>query len=268
MKFTPKSLPGNVNVSKTHPIKELFWLAGGMFLLAGSLYFLLGLLADWGVAKTSPDIENWLGEQAVQEFAAEPDARLQTHLDAVLDAAPQDSVLHDYTFTVYRSNEDLVNALALPGGRIIVYAGLLQEVESENELTMILAHELGHFAHRDHLRGLGRGLGLAVAGALLFGYDNSAGDLLASTLFTYQVKYSQTQEENADSFGLDLLVSRYGHAGGAVDFFARAGRTADGRGSYVFAAHPHPEERLEKLEARISEQGYVVGPVLPLSFKP
>ena len=66
MKFTPKSLPGNVNVSKTHPIKELFWLAGGMFLLAGSLYFLLGLLADWGVARTSPDIENWLGEQAMQ----------------------------------------------------------------------------------------------------------------------------------------------------------------------------------------------------------
>ena len=46
-----------------------------------------------------------------------------------------------------------MNAVALPGGNIVVFAGLLKEIKSENELAMILGHELGHFAHRDHLRG-------------------------------------------------------------------------------------------------------------------
>ena len=268
MKFTPKSLPGNVNVSTTHPIKELFWLAGSLFLLVGILFFMLGLLTDWAVTKTSPDIENWLGEQAMREFSAEPDERLQPRLDAILAPVPSASPLHDYTFTVSRSEEEQVNALALPGGNIIIYAGLLKQVESENELAMILAHELGHFAHRDHLRGLGRGLGLAVTAALLFGYDNPAGDFISNTFFTYQIKYSQTQEERADIFGLDLLVQRFGHAGGATDFVARAAQAFDGWSGHLLASHPHPGARIDRLKVRISDQGYAVGPVQPLSFKP
>ncbi len=126
--------------------------------------------------------------------------------------------MHRYNFTIYLSDSDDVNAIALPGGRIVVFKGLLDQVESENELAMVLAHELGHFAHRDHMRGLGRGLGLAVATALLLGENNSASGLISKAVLTFQVKYSQSQESAADQFGVDLLTARYGHAGGAPAF--------------------------------------------------
>ena len=40
--------------------------------------------------------------------------------------------------------------------------GLLENVESENELAFVLGHELGHFRNRDHLRGLGRGIAFSL----------------------------------------------------------------------------------------------------------
>jgi predicted Zn-dependent protease len=49
---------------------------------------------------------------------------------------------------VYLMENEEINAVALPGGNIVVFTGLVAQVESENELAMVLAHEMGHFTHR------------------------------------------------------------------------------------------------------------------------
>ncbi len=265
MKFTPKQLDENVNVSKTHPLVELLWLIGGLALIAGSVFFLLGVTTDWAAKKTPVRVESWLGNLAINEFPAEESPALQQRLDALLAVTPEGSPLHDYHFKIYRVETEDVNALALPGGRIVVFDGLLEQVESENELAMILAHELGHFAHRDHLRGLGRGLGLAVASILFLGEDNSASDLISKSLLTFQVKYSQDQESAADQFGVDLLTARYGHAGGATTFFARLAEDAGSKIPYVLASHPHPDNRIDALNERIEQKSYTIEKTLPVA---
>ncbi len=264
MKFTPKVLDDNVNVSKTHPLAELGWLVGGLTLITAVVFISLGLLSDWAVRHTPVKAERWLGDRALLQFPGEPNGPLQARLDALLAILPPDSPLHEYKFKVFLSPTEEVNAIALPGGNIVVYAGLLQQVESENELAMVLAHELGHFAHRDHLRGLGRGLGLAVISMLVFGENSSASALAAKTLSGFQATYSQGQESAADSFGLDLLGQRYGHVGGGTDFFARLGSKQGGRFAYILASHPHPQARVEKLEQLTSAQGYRLGTTEPL----
>ena len=75
---------------------------------------------------------------------------------------PPDSPISNRPFHVYVTEVDDINAIALPGSNIIVFSGLLQNIQSENELVMVLGHELGHYAHKDHLRGLGRGLGISL----------------------------------------------------------------------------------------------------------
>jgi Zn-dependent protease with chaperone function len=65
--------------------------------------------------------------------------------------------LPKFSYKVSVHDQATVNAVALPGGNIIVFKGLLTELKSENEVAMILAHELGHYAHRDHLHGIGQG---------------------------------------------------------------------------------------------------------------
>ena len=265
MKFTPKQLDGNVNVSPTHPLIELFWLVGGLVLLVGLFFFILGVTTDWVVSKTPLKIENWMGELALNEFPAEENHGLEERLQALVDSLPESSLLHKYKFRVFLVDTEDVNAVALPGGNILVYTGLLKILKSENELAMVLAHELGHFAHRDHLRSLGRGLGVVVATTLLFGEGSSASSLVSKALLTFRAQYSQEQETAADRFGLDLLVKRYNHAGGATDFFSRLTDKAGDELPYLLASHPHPQSRIEALNERIKAQHYPVRETQPLA---
>lgn len=264
MKFTPKHIDENVNVSKTHPLVELAWLVGGMLLLAVVFYLVLGVTADLAVAKIPIKAEVWLGEHFVDSFEAKEDEPLRRRLQTLLDNLPADSPLHNYTFTVQLVKNKEINALALPGGHIVVFSGLVEQAESENELAMVLAHELGHFAHRDHLERLGRGLGLTVATMLVFGEDSAVSRLVSNLFLVTESSYSRQQESEADRFGLDLLVSSYGHAGGAADFFARVGKKAGSRGPYLLASHPHPDDRIEELQRLIRENGYPVEMTTPL----
>ncbi|MCF6266738.1 MAG: M48 family metallopeptidase [Desulfuromusa sp.] len=264
MIFTPKQLDENVNVSKSHPLIELLWLLGGLILLVGLIFFLLGVTADWAASKVPVKVENWIGQQALKEFPAEENLPLNLRLQSLIDSLPEDSLLHQYKFHIFLVDSVEINALALPGGNIIVYSGLLKQVQSENELAMILAHELGHFAHRDHLRGLGRGLGVAVAAALLFGGESAASSLVSKTLLTFQARYSQDQESAADQFGLDLLTKRYGHAGGATDFFSRLTEDAGSKLPYFLTSHPHPQVRIDALNERIKEKHFRIAKTQPL----
>jgi predicted Zn-dependent protease len=265
MKFTPKQLDGNVNISSTHPLIELLWLLGGLTLLVGLFFFIIGATADWAVSKTPINVETWIGELALDEFPGKENHPLEKRLQALLDNLPADSVLYKYKFRVFLVDTEVINAVALPGGNIIVYSGLLKILTSENELAMVLAHELGHFAHRDHLRSLGRGLAIAVATTLLFGEGSSASSLVSKTLLTFQAQYSQDQETAADQFGLDLLVRRYGHAGGATEFFSRLADKAGSKLPYLLASHPHPQVRIDALNERIEFKHYATARVQPLS---
>jgi predicted Zn-dependent protease len=264
LKFTPKHIDDNVNVSKTHPLTELAWLVGGLLLLTLVFYLILGVLSDLAVAKIPIRAELWLGEYFVESFEATENEPLRRRLQTLLDNLPADSPLHDYTFTVQLVESEEINALALPGGHIVVFAGLVEQAESENELAMVLAHELGHFAHRDHLTRLGRGLGLTFAAMLVFGEDSSASNLASKLFLVTESHYSREQESAADSWGLDLLVASYGHAGGATDFFNRVGAESGARIPYLLGSHPHPDDRVNELREHIADKGYRVEETAPL----
>jgi predicted Zn-dependent protease len=264
LKFTPKHIDDNVNVSKTHPLTELAWLVGGLLLLTLVFYLVLGVLSDLAVAKIPIKAELWIGEYFVDSFEATENEPLRRRLQKLLDNLPADSPLHDYTFTVQLVESEDINALALPGGHIVVFSGLVEQAESENELAMVLAHELGHFAHRDHLSRLGRGLGLTVAAMLIFGEDSSASNLASRLFLVTESHYSREQESAADRWGLDLLVASYGHAGGATDFFSRVGAESKTRSPYLLASHPRPEDRVNELRELIADKGYRVEAIVPL----
>lgn len=264
MKFTPRQIAENYNISRTHPLVDFLWLVGGLFIIAGMVYFSLGLITDLVVPKVPLSVENWLGRHALERFETKHDPYIQSLLDTLVSELPEDSPLRGRSFDVYLTPNTSVNAIALPGGHILIFSGLLDTIESENELVMVLGHELGHFAHRDHLRGLGRGLGVSVATLLLFGRDSATSELVSNTLLTFNGKYSRDQETAADSHGLAMLVNHYGHAGGAVDFFARLAEKSPSGGSYLLASHPDPQDRIAELRREISDSGYYIEKAIKL----
>ena len=59
-------------------------------------------------------------------------------------------------------------------------------------------------------------------------------------------------------------IQRYGHAGGATDFFRRFENTAGSRIPYLLASHPHPADRVRELDAAIAANSYPVAAVVSL----
>ena len=165
--------------------------------------------------------------------------------------------------------EMLQDALAFPGGLIGVTSGLLEQVETENELAFVLGHELGHFRNRDHLRSLGRGL---VLGLLLTVATGSGGSsqLLQFAPMLAERSFAREQERESDSFGLELVYREYGHVAAADDFFRRIAepgsplaRQLEG---YV-STHPLSETRVADLWALARQQGWPRrGEPLPFSY--
>jgi predicted Zn-dependent protease len=265
VKFTPREIEGNVNVSATKPLSEFAWLVAELVLVVAAVYLLLGLATDLVADRIPLEAELLLGKRALSAYTDAPNPALDRRLRELVKALPPDSPLHRYRFSVHRVETKTVNAVALPGGNIVVFSGLLEKVRSENELAMVLAHELGHYAHRDHLRGLGRGLGIAVAAQMLLGSNNSAAELVSNAALPLFARYSRGQEAAADAFAVDLLQARFGHAGGSGDFFRRLAGEPGGDRSYLLASHPSPEDRIARIGERIARQGYAVRPTVPLA---
>ena len=221
--------------------------------------WLLLVLIDNLVWVIPPAVEQQLGAIArpIYEGQAQPSAT-QDSLNQLLNRLEQQlpTTQPARDFQVLYIPEDTVNALAVPGDRIVIFEGLLAEMESENELMMVLGHELGHFANRDHLRGIVRQLIFPVAIATLVGDPSGlaqSGAAVAQALSNAQ--FSQAQELKADQVGVQLLQTTYGHVGGATDFFQRLRQKRDGNLEFL-ATHPLPQRRIQRLERQIREQGW------------
>ena len=155
----------------------------------------------------------------------------------------------------------------MPGDVIIIYQGLLEKMDSENELVMVLGHEIGHFAHRDHLRGLGNTILIQLLLSFFFDWGNIADYSINITNHILNAQYSQTQEINADQFGLDLLNKYYGHVAGATDFFSKLEAENQGNQQIAFlSSHPLPKKRVQKLKRLIKTKDYRVGEKVSLNF--
>ena len=248
--------------------RQLLILLGLFIGFVVGIVWLLNVLLNGIIGLIPPGAERQLGAiiVPVYEQQAKP-SPTQNTLNQLLDRLEKKLPAQQQQERDYRVlylPDATVNAMALPGDVVVIYRGLLKEVKSENELMMVLGHELGHFAHRDHLRGLGRGLILRIVLAYFMG---DVGGLQSAAVSGLQVisqsQFSQSQEREADEFGLTLLYDTYGHVAGATDFFARLSEKSGGNLAFL-STHPVPEKRVRELERLIKERGYEVGERLPL----
>jgi predicted Zn-dependent protease len=248
--------------------RQILVLLVGIIGLIVGIMWLVGVLVNALVWSIPPSVEQQLGALIVPAYErqAKPSATQDT-LNQLLDrleAKMPAEQRQNRDYQVFYIPDATVNALAIPGDRVIIYKGLLNQMESENELMMVLGHELGHFAHRDHLRGLGRGLVLQLALATFFGDTGSLAAIAASgAVELSKAQFSQGQEKEADEFGLTLLYATYGQAAGATDFFARLSRK-EGVNLAILATHPPSQARVKRLEDLIKERKYPIGQRTPL----
>jgi len=267
MKFTPREIKENVNISQTSAIREFFVLTSSILGILIAIYLALGFSLDILVDKIPLKTEKKLADFFSRQFyfdknRSSEEEYIQKLLDDLVANMPEAS----YKFNVHIVPAKETNAFAFPGGHILVNTALIEEIGSENELSMVLAHELGHYVHRDHLRGLGRGLVLTVFSIFLFGNDSEVTQFLMRVLLTTDLRFSRRQEAFADAFALELLNKKYGHVAGAADFFKhRMDKEKCPRIMKYFSTHPLYADRISMINGEILKKGYKVGEKVPLA---
>lgn len=259
MKYIPR-LPGkNVNVTPTSPLRDFILMLCSVIVLFVFIYVVLGVTVDFMVPRISTETEKLLGEYLKTKWSGSDEfSEQEKKLQELLGNIQEQCVNLPYNLEIKVVDDKMINALALPGGRIVVLRGLLEKVESENELTFVLAHEMGHFANRDHLSELGRGLVFMALGVGVFGPNSFIGNQVGKLLQVSEMSFSRKHESNADEFALGIQNCFYGHVAGAGDFFEHTSKMEEKRftGHYL-STHPESRQRISDLDLLARERGYV-----------
>ncbi len=217
-----------------------------------------------------------LGEQAAPEFTAEfggpaPSEPLQayvTEIGARMAAETEGPFPElDWEFTLLDSA--VVNAFALPGGKVFITRGLAERLEDESELAGILGHEIGHVTAQHANSRISKQTlftaGLQTLSAVLASApeDSSLGTAGEATLPALQLggqllllRYGRDEELEADELGMRYM-SRVGYdPSGQLRVMQLLAELSGGgdRGFDWFATHPDPAYRVEVIERILAER--------------
>lgn len=253
-------------------------------LLAGCL-----LTCPVPAACTTDDLEEEvrIGREAAAEVAKEskfiedPElvARVETIGSAIAKVAVEQEVpasygksavaKFDYSFRIVDDEE--VNAFALPGGFVYVNKGLLDYVQSDDELAGVIAHEIAHVSHHHAMQLLKaqqkQMLGVAaavLAGAALGGSGSDLGNLAYAASLVSIAKlssYGQKAESDADTTAVAYLTSTTYNPVGMLTFMERLARDAIRKPQInwgICATHPPAYRRAHDIIGELEKRGIPV----------
>ncbi len=250
--YKPVELDVDVNITKASPLKEFGKLLIGFTLLITVLYFLSGAIVNIIVPFIPPELEAKIWDFEKTPSFPRSAGKDQDRLDRIFAKIPADTLekLPHYPYQIIAVKDKTINAVSLPGGKIMVFTGLMDLIKNDDELLFVIGHELGHFASRDHLHGLGREL-LFTLFRTLIGATSSLVDYTQNLL---SKGYSREQEMAADNWGYRILKESGGSTNAAMSFFhilqeqdgphGKLAKMAEG----LTRTHPFPEERAAKLQ--------------------
>jgi predicted Zn-dependent protease len=150
-----------------------------------------------------------------------------------------------------------LNAWCMPGGKIAVYTGLIEQLQiTDDELAGVMGHEIAH-ALREHGREkVGQATGVNVAAALggaligaYFGVDAGLGQSVIGSVgdLTFMRPNSRAFEQEADRIGVELAARAGYDPSAAITLWEKMGRVAGGQPPQWLSTHPSHESRIADL---------------------
>lgn len=198
-------------------------------------------------------------EQVLQKYREVHNSQseeLQRVGKRLVDALPaRDRNTWAFRFHVIQSPE--VNAFALPGGSVFMFTGLMDRITSPDELAAVTGHEMGHVRLQHWARAVAsqqeRQIGLGVVLGLL--HANSAIQTIAGLGNSlYNLKYSRSEEDQADAAGLQNMVAAGYNPNGMLDLFHMLQSAAGSGHTPAFLSdHPLTSDRINRTEQRIRQ---------------
>jgi predicted Zn-dependent protease len=218
----------------------------------------------------NPQQETTLGLQSYQQVLSQsqtidsgPDYEMVKRVAQRLAGATGDNATKfDWRVSLVRSSQ--VNAFCLPGGKIVVYTGILPVARTEAGLATVLGHEMAHATLR---HGSERLLQQKATQTLMTGVQVSVGDMSydqqravmgamgAGAQYGLLLPFSREHESEADAMGLRYMARAGYDPHEAIEFWKRMTHAMAGSGKppEFMSDHPSDQKRIEALEHLLPE---------------
>lgn len=247
-----------------------------LVLVAGAFLF-SRCSKDGGIVLLSIEDEIALGLQADSAIAADPEefpilSRAENqfvyeYFDGMLAeilASDEINYRDDFDWSITIIDKDIMNAFALPGGKMYFYTGLIKYLENSAQIAGVLAHEVAHVDRRHSNKQLTKAYGVDFLLSLLVDDDDSQYLQIASDLAQgmAQLQFSRDYEYEADEYSIRYLLDTEYDPKGIEGFFLKL--EAEGQTAETFeflSTHPSDENRIENLNLVWEENGSVVGEI-------
>ena len=211
----------------------------------------------------STEQESALGLQSYQQVLAQSQTvdsgpqldmvkRVSSRLAAATGKASQ-----GFDWRVSLIREDKVNAFCLPGGKIVVYTGILPVTQNEASLATVLGHEMAHAtsrhgAQRVFEQNLSQTAMMGVAGSLSdMDYEKQRailGALGAGAQFGILMPFGRKQESEADHIGLIYMARAGFDPRESIGFWERMERVGGEQPPEFLSTHPSHGTRIQQLQ--------------------
>jgi predicted Zn-dependent protease len=158
-------------------------------------------------------------------------------------------------YLFYVIQEDKPNAVALPGGHILVTTGLMEMTDRPEELLAVIAHEVAHLTQKHHLRKMiSAGGPFLIVQTFLGGRGGSLGMVTGVSALMVMQGFSQEYEQEADEVGWEHLLKANIDPRGMIGVFRKFGDYEKAHGALdvpqAFSSHPALQKRIRRLEAK------------------
>lgn len=157
-------------------------------------------------------------------------------------------------------NSEVINAFALPGGKVFVSKGLAIKMTNEAQLAGVLGHEIGHVTAR-HInervtRQAGASVGITILSAVIGGGGDAISGLAGQAVQVTLLSFDRDQENEADSLGMRYMVKAFYNPIGQLQVMEILKKEAGTPNQPEFlSTHPIPDTRIKRIQ-QIIETDY------------
>jgi len=174
------------------------------------------------------------------------------------------SELQNYAWEFNLVQDNSANAFCMPGGKIVVYEGLLPITQTESALAIVLGHEIAHAVAKHSAERLSQQMKTQYGAQALSVLMGTAGMGSATQTIANQVyglgaqygvmlPYSRKNESEADYMGLIFAAMAGYDPSVAVDFWQRMSQAGTSSKSEFFSDHPSDATRIAQIKKRLPE---------------
>lgn len=204
--------------------------------------------------------------------------RLATAVEKYLNEHGLQAETKEYSWEFNLVQDQSVNAFCMPGGKIVVYEGLLPVTKDEASLAIVLGHEIAHAVAKHSAEQMSKQIknqyGTEILGQVLNAAGVSSGTTQLAQIIAQKglqfrsLKYSRDNESEADRMGLIFAAMAGYDPNVAVSFWQRmAQMPGNSNQSDVFSDHPSDAKRIAAIKQELPEALTYYKPVTTTSKK-